>query len=185
MFFENLRRCFSINLNEYENIGINLEINKVLLLAFVIFGALGAILMISRKNMRDLVLQLMRREVYSAEEALTLEELGFKDNRIVMYLILHSEIMRKIVLRADRVEYSYEEYKKLTKEQRRDVEHVDFLTARFYINESEMDRARHIKEKYVVDNSRMIIGGVFLVVLYILVAAVMPEILTLINGILK
>ena len=43
MFLENLRRCYNINLNDYENIGMDLEINKVLLPAFIVFGILMAI----------------------------------------------------------------------------------------------------------------------------------------------
>ena len=185
MFLENLRRCYNINLNDYENIGIDLEINKVLLPAFIVFGILMTLLAIYRKNTRDIVMQLMRHEALSEDSACTLEELGFKAKGVVPYILSHSEILKKVVLRVGEVKYSYDEYKKLTKEQRREVERIDFTEARFYISESEIDRARHIKEKYVVDNKRMIIGAVLLTMVYIALTVAMPEMLNLINNLLK
>jgi DNA-directed RNA polymerase subunit N (RpoN/RPB10) len=185
MFLENLRRCYNINLNDYENIGINLEINKVLLPAFIIFGILMVLLSVYRKNTRDLVIQLMRHNALSEKEAKTLDELGFKENRVVRYILSHSDMLKKTVLRADVVKYTYEEYKALSNEERREVESIDFLNAKFYIPEDHIDRARHIKEKYVVDKTRLIIGCAFLFIVYVGIVIAMPEMLNVINGILK
>ena len=185
MFLENLRRCYNINLNDYENIGIDLEINKVLLPAFVVFGILMTVLAVYRKNTRDVVMQLKRHEALDEQSACTLGELGLEDNKVIRYILSHSETLKRIVLREGQINYGYEEYKKLTKEQRREAERIDFSEARFYISDSELDRARHIKEKYVVDKTRMIIGAVLLIMIYIALTAAMPEILNLVNNLLK
>lgn len=185
MFFENLRRCLGINLNDYENIGVNLEINKVVLAAFVVFGVMMVVLSIYRKNMRDIVMQLMRHEAYSEDSACTLEELKLNENRVVTYMLTHSDMLKKIVERVGKPQYTYEEYKALSKEERAESERIDFATAKFYITEAQLDRARHVKEKYVVDKTRLIIACVFLFVVYIALAAAMPEILNVINNLLK
>ena len=185
MFFENLRRCFSTNLNDYENIGINLEINKVVLGAFVVFGVMMVVLSVYRKNMRDIVIQLMRHEAYSEDSACTLEELKLDGNRVITYILAHSDVLGKIVARVDKTQYTYDEYKALSKKEREESERIDFSTERFYIAESHLDRARHIKEKYVVDKTRLILACVFLFIVYVALAAAMPEILNVINNLLR
>ena len=185
MFFENLKTCLSTNLNDYDNIGINLEINKVVFVTFVLFGVMMVLLSVYRKNMRDLVMQLMRHEAYTEEKACTLEELKLNENRVVTYMLAHSDMLKKIVERVGKPQYTYEEYKALSKEERAESERIDFNDARFYIVESQIDRARHIKEKYVIDKTRLILGCVFLFVVYIAVAAAMPEILNVINNLLE
>ena len=184
MFFENLRRCLNTNLNDYENIGIKLEINKVMIFAFVIFGVMMVVLSVYRKNMRDLVMQLMRHEAYDEESARTLEELKLNGNFVITYILTHSDMLKKIVERVGKKQYTYEEYKALSKKEREESESIDFTTAKFYITESQLDRARHIKEKYVVDRTRLIVACVFLFVVYIALAAAMPEILNVINNLL-
>ena len=185
MFFENLKHCFNINLNEYSNIGINLQINKVLLPAFIAFGVLMVLLAVYRKNMRDLVMQLMRHEAYSEDSACTLEDLGLGKSRVILYLLSHSDILKKVVERTDRIKYTYEEYKKLTKAQKKECERIDFSVAKFYIPEESMDRARHVKEKYLFSKTQLIVACVFLVLVYVALAVAMPEILNLINNLLK
>ena len=185
MFFENLKTCLGINLNDYENIGVNLEINKVLLGFFIIFGIMMVMLSIYRKSMRDIVMQLMRHEAYSEDSACTLEEIKLNENIAVTYMLTHSDMLKRIVERVGRTQYTYEEYKALSKKERAESERIDFTTAKFYITESHLDRARHIKEKYVVDKTRLIVGCIFLFVVYIAIAVAMPEILNVINNLLE
>ena len=182
---ENFKKCFSINLNDYENIGINLEINKVLLPAFIMFALLVVLLAIYRDNMRDVVVQLFRHDAIEKEKACTLEELGLSNNRIIPYLLSRDNLLTKVVGRVGKTEYSYEEYKALSKQERREAERIDFSSERFFIREEYIDRARHIKEKYETGKVRLLVGCLFLFLVYIAIAAAMPELLNLINNLLK
>ena len=182
---ESFKRCFSVNLNSYDQIGINLEINKVLLPVFIVFGLMMLVLTVSRDKMRTLVIQLMRHNALSEETACTLEELGVSENKQIKRLISNSNMIKNVVKRVDAKKYSYEEYKKLSKKERKEAEKIDFVTEKFYINEEQIDRARHIKEKYQLNEVRIIVGVVFLILIYIAIAASMPEILNSTNKLLK
>ena len=182
---ENFKKCFSINLKDYEMIGIDLQINKAILPGFVVFALLMVVLVVNRNKMRTLIVQLMRHDAVSQEKACTLEELGLANERHVKYLLSGSNMLKRIVKQQGAKTYSYEEFKALSKEEKKKVEKIDFAEARFYICEEQIDRARHIKEKYQMNKWGLIIGLIFLALIYIGLAASMPEILNLINNLLK
>ncbi len=182
---ECFKKCFSINLNDYDNIAINLEINKLLLPAFIVFGVLMVFLAIYRSTMKDMIFQLTRHGACSEENACTLEELGLSKSFMLPYLIKNDTLLSKVVGRAGRTEYSYEEYKSLSKEEKKKFEKIDFAVERFYIREEQADRARHINEKYGTNKKRILVGCIFLTMFYIALSAAMPEILNVINNLLK
>jgi len=179
------KKCFSINLNEFEQIGINLEINKVLLIACIAFGIFMILFAIYRNNIRTFVVQLMRHEATSEDKACTLDEIGLSNNKIIIYLISHNSMLTKIVGRLGAPKYSYEEYKALSKKERAELETIDFAVEKFYIYEDQKDRARHINEKYATNKKRMTASIIFLILVYVATVSAMPELLNLINNLLK
>ena len=70
------QKYFLINLNDYSNIGIDLEINKLLfIVALAIILATLAISLI-RSTMHIALGRMVRKEALSEESAMTLDELG-------------------------------------------------------------------------------------------------------------
>lgn len=185
MLAETLKKNFEINLNDYENIGINLQINKVLLIAFIAFTIVAAFLNVFRMNSRLMIVQLFRHGAKSEEEAKTLEELGLNKNFFIKYLLSGSNLLSKTVGRIGEKKYTYDEYVALDKKERRENEMIDFDTERFYIKEEENDRALHISEKYDSTVLRTVITCVFILIVYACISAMMPELLRIINNLLE
>ena len=182
MFLEKLKSFFNVNLNEYESIGINLEINKVMLVAIIVFGISIVLFALYRNNIRALMVQMLRHDAISEENAKTLAELGFANSRILAFLLSRDNMLTKLVDRVGRKKYTYDEYMSLTKEEKKQKEEIDFSSAAFFIVPEQLDRARHIKEKYLTSKTKIVLWCVFLTLMYIILATLMPEILTLINN---
>ena len=185
MLAETLKKCYEINLNDYENINVNLQINKVLLLAFLVFAVVAVLLDVYRMNTRSMVLQLIRHGAKTPDEAKTLEELGLQNNRVVKYLLSSSSLLSKTVTRIGEKKCTYEEYSALSKEEKETLGKIDFDTEKFYINEESLNRAMHISERYDATPLKTVMTCILLLVIYVCVAAAMPETLRLLNNLLK
>ena len=178
----NIKRTFAINLNDYENIGFSLEINKV------IFGAcialiIGVVLLsIQRGSTRLMIMQLTRHGATSEDKAKTLSELGLSDNKILKILLRGHNVLVNTVARVGAVKYDYEAYVAMDKEARKQAEVIDFESAKFYIKEEESDRAAFIVERYTVSLTRTVLSCVLVAIISGCVIACMPSVLSLING---
>lgn len=183
--FKLLRECLEINLNDYENINFNLEINKVILgVSFVII--IGIIMFnIYRVNIRMVVMQLTRHNANSEESAKTLSELGLDKSVIVRRLLLGNNALTKTVARVGERKYSYEEYIKLSKEEKAQSEKINFNTATFYIKEEEGYLTASIMEKYTTSLTRIVLACVFVEILCLCIIACMPDILNVVDNLLK
>lgn len=185
MFAETLRQCYEINLNDYENIGINLPINKVLIPAFFVFVLFTVALSLYRMSTRRMISQLLRHSALSEDSAKSLASLGLGNDRLVKYLLRRDNLLTRVVGRRGENKYTYEEYIVLTKEERRENDAVDFETAEFYISEDMLDRARTIVDKYNYTLGRTVMVCVFVLLIFVCLTALMPEILSLVNNLLK
>ena len=180
---EVFKRCFSVNLNEYENINIDLEINKVITLTFAVFGVLVVFLNLYRGNMRLVTSQLLRHGAKNEETAKTLGEIGLGNLKMARFLLAGDTLLTKIVGRVGEKRCTYEEYKKLSKEERNDK--IDFESAKFYVREGQTDRAKNISEKYSSSVVRTIVTCVLIGIVCICIIACMPGILNIINNLLE
>ena len=182
---EVLKKIFAINLNDYENINVSLEINKVILGSFIAM-VLGVVMLdIYRGSTRTVIMQLMRHGAKTKEDAKTLSEIKLGESRIAKKLLSGNNILTRVVSRVGEIEYGYDEYNSLSKEEKKKLEKIDFTTARFYIREESADRAMFITERYVTSVPRTIVSCVFVAIICVCVIACMPEILRLINDLLK
>jgi cell division protein FtsL len=179
-FAEYFERFINLNLNEYPNIGINLEINKLMLCLLI--GLVVSTVLVSyfRMGMVDLVRSLLRREARSEESARTLDELRLS-SLAVKYAVTVNSRIQKIVKRVGAPEYTYEEYRELMKKKGFKEERVDLKTAKFYIPESSSDEAKRIYEKNEISLINTVLFCVLLLVIFVCVALAMPEILTFID----
>lgn len=178
---EVLKKCFAVNLNEYENINFDLEINVVVLGAFVAV-ILGVIfLSVYRGSIRVMVVQLTRHGAKDEESAKTLKELGLYDSRITKRLLSGHNVLTSVVGRVGAVKYDYETYMKMSEQERAESEKIEFDFARFYIKEEEANRAGFIVERYNTSLTRTLVSCLFVAILCCCIIACMPGILNVVN----
>ena len=112
-------KYFSVNLNDYSNIGIDFEINK--LLFFVAIGLCAACIFINyyQGNISVLLKKLIRLEAFSEDKSKTLKEIGLADHKPTKNLILkNTGIIKKVVAVVGRKTLTYEEYIALEKQKK-------------------------------------------------------------------
>lgn len=189
-------KYFFINLNEYPNIGIDLEINLVLF--GILVGALiaTAILGYRKAAIATVVKALIRHESINEESAKTLSELHIS-SRAVMKVLGGDGRLSKIVSQVGKKEYTYEEYLALMKRKKkrrgeentenqgdiRSLEKVDFSVARFYIAEDKIEEARRVYDRSDSPILHTVLSFVLLVALFTCLMFAMPGILSLIDSI--
>ena len=176
-----LKNYFKINLSDYENIGISLEINKAVLVAFVALIVGIVLLNRSRGVTRLVVMQLTRHGATSEDKAKTISELGLAESRAVKKLLSGRNVLTRTVARCNATEYDYETYRKMDKKARDEAEKIDFATARFYIREEGATRAAFIVERYTVTLTRTVATCVLVAIIGGCVFACMPSILSILN----
>ena len=178
-----LKKYFSINLKDYQNIGIDLEINKLLLVFTV--GVIIAALAINfnQTGINLVVKKLLRRNALSIDSAITVGEMCI-DGWRTRFLLSTSGRLKKLVGRVGEREYTYEEFVRLNKEKKYKEEKIDFATARFYLREEGIGRSRHIVEVGHTSMLNTILFSILIFAIYVCVSLIMPEILTVVNNML-
>ena len=200
--YEFYKNYLAVNLADYENIGINLEISKVL------FGLLVGIIIASivvswqRNAVLLFMRRLNRRGCVDDNTAKTLSELG-ADTKGVRTLLKTSSRIKRLVKRVGEKEYTYEEYVALTKKKKKSNgnnpesadetassdtgdlnKKIDFASAKFYLKEPDSNATKNILDKKESSLLNTALMCLLLVCVYIILLFLMPDILTLINSIL-
>lgn len=183
--FKFIKDCFSVNLNEYENFNVNLEINKIVLCTFLVMVVGVVFLDLYRGSIRKVTSQLVRHKAKSEDSAMTLEELGLEKSRVVRYMLSHDNLLTKLVARRGERAYSYEEYRALSKEERREIGKIDFSTAAFYLKSGEeADKVSEFVDKYDTSVGRTVASCVFILVVMMCIVLCMPGILNLVDNLI-
>ena len=180
-----LKKHFSVNLNDYSNINVDLEINKVVLGAFIALIAGVIVLNVYRGNIRLVIMQLMRHNAKDEESAKTLCELGLDKSHAVKKALSKRNVLTRTVTMVGAVEYDYETYKGMSKEARAESEKIDFDSARFYLDPEETYRAEFIIERYNTSIIRTAVICLFFAILCVCTIACMPGILNVVNSLLE
>lgn len=179
---ETLKKYFEINLDNYKNINFSLEINKVILGAYIVM-VIGIIyLSVFRKNTRLMVMQLTRHGAKNEDSAKTLKELRLADSRGVKKLLAKNNLLTKTVARVGAQQYDYETYVAMSKKERKAAEKIDFDTARFYIKEEETNRAGFIIERYDVTVTKTVLSCLLVAIICGILIVCMPSILDTVDG---
>ena len=182
-FYDFYTKYFSINLNQYSNIGIDLELSKILFAFLIAIIVTTIIVNYKRASIITMVKRLWRLEAVSEETAKTLDEL--KINKFNAKLILTSEgRASKMIRRVGEKNYTYEEYTALIKKKGYKEERVDFATAKFYIEPEKKAEAQNIAETPAPTILNTILFCILSVAIYFCLIIIAPEILTFINKIL-
>ena len=176
---------FLINLNEYPNINIDLEINVLLFFISLAICASAFAITIYRATLQRAIKQLTRLGATDEDSARTIKDLGLEKSFILKMALSRRGRLTRIIGRAGEKTYTYEEYVELSRTKGGiKEEKIDFETAEFYIRPESNDDAKNIIENYGTSMLRTSLYCVLVIAVYICVALVMPEVLTLINNLL-
>lgn len=183
-FYEFYNKYFLVNLNDYSNIKIDLEISKILF--FLLVGIIIATVIVNyrRASMILIIKKLLRHEIFSEDSAKNLSELGI-DNIGVRLALSSGGRLSGIVLRAGEKKYTYEEYSQLIKSKKFKEEKIDFSDARFYINKENLEDAQKIVDVPMPSIINTLLFCILLIAVYIFIILLIPELLTLINNIIS
>ena len=194
--YEFYKNFLSINLKDYENIGIDLEVSKVLLGLLIGIIIASIVVCWQRNSMLLLIKRLKRLGCVSEAEAKTLCELGI-NSLGVRTLIRTSSRVERMVMRVGKTEYTYEEYTDLLKkkkkkkgdahsedESKRIEDKIDFSVARFYLKDPEADDTKNVLEKNSSSLLNTLLMCVMMVAIYTILLFLMPDILSFINSLL-
>jgi len=194
-------KYFLINLKDYSNIGLDLEINKILFCILV--GAVLAIAIIGyrKAGISRVVKALLRHEAKNEESAKTLDELKINSPSVRTVLSATEGRLAKIISRVGATRYTYEEYIEAMKKPKGKTaddaknnekshsplteEKVDFATARFYIAEDKIEEAKSIFDRSDSPMLHTVLTCVLLISLYTCILFAMPGILEVVNAFLS
>ena len=196
--YEFYKNYLSINLADYENIGINLEINKVLFGLLIGIIVASILIGLQRNSMLILIKKLSRQSCVDSDSAKTLSELGINTYG-VRTLIKTSARVGRIIQRVGAVDYTYEEYtailkakkrkksKEVTKDNVSSIDpdkKIDFNTAQFYLKDAESAETKNILDGKSNSLINTLLMCLLLVCIYTILLFLMPAILELINSVL-
>jgi len=202
--YEFYKDYLAINLSDYKNLKIDLQINMVLL-GLVIGIIIAAILMGWHRNSMLLLIKTLHNEKCTDENsAKTLSELCI-DKLGVRTLIRMSGRVGRLICRVGVKDYTYEEYIVLSqrysmmkrKKRKKDIEEntrdssapsidgkIDFSTARFYLRDVSSNETKVIIDKTPGSVLSIVLMCVLLISIYTILLLLMPTILEFINSLL-
>ena len=177
----------SVNLADYDNIGIDFEISKFILLVFVGLCIAFFITDWHRGYMLLAVKKLFRHEALDENSAKTLSELGIEGSLSIKWALSHETRLSKIVKRVGAPEYTYEEYVALMKEQKKNPraakkERLDFEKERFYINPNQIKIAKDIEQNYSSSVVKTLLLCFMFAIIFVGVTLIMHDFLSFINS---
>ena len=178
---DDIKEYLSLNLSDYENIDINFEINKFILICAVALCFVAFYVNYRRSLLVDTVKQLIRHSATDEESAKTLSELGLADSRGIKREIFEDSQLRRMIAIVGEVRPTYEEYMESMKKKEKPAA-PDPLAARIYIPAEAQDRAKHVYNTYNVSLSRTILACVMFIAVAVCVTLLMPELLNFINN---
>jgi hypothetical protein len=197
--YEFYKNYLSINLADYENIKINLQISLVLL--GLLIGVIIAAIFVTwhRNSMIKLIGELKKGECFDEDSAKTLSELNINTPGIRTLIKMSGRIGR-LICRVGVKEYTYEEYVEITRKKKKrknkeDInepeeaiafvdEKIDFTEARFYIKDISDPETANILDKKISSPLNTALMCLLLVSIYTILLFLMPDILSFINSIL-
>ena len=177
---DDIKEYLSVNLNDYENININFEVNKFILFCAIALCFVAFYINYKRSLMVNIVKQLLRKNAIDEESAKTLVELKLDSSRGIKKAIFTSSQFRRLISIVGESRPTYEEYVAAQKEKKK-IDSPDPSAVRIYIKAESLDRAKHIYNTYNVSILNTLLACVLIIAFSVCLVLVMPEILTVIN----
>lgn len=173
---------FLVNMKDYSNLQIDLEINRIIL--YFLLGIIVTMIIFNYRNAGNikLVKKLLRYEATNEENSKTLDELNLNTLNSRLSLSGNGRVKR-LIKRVGEVELSYDEYVQQMKSKDFKAEKIDFATAKFYIPEESINEANILADSKNSSLVSTILLILLLISIYVLLLFLMPSILTLLNNI--
>ena len=178
---DDIKEYLSINLKDYENIAVNFEINKFLLLVSLALCVVAFVVNYRRAILVDTVKQLLRHNATGEESAKTLSELGLASSRGIRKAIVSDSQLRRMIAIVGESRPTYEEYVKSMKDKKKG-EQIDVTTARIYIPAESIERAKYVYNTYTTSLLRTILSCVLLLSFAVCLILLSPSILSALNA---
>ena len=175
-----LKDLIMLNVKDYMEVSSDIYINIIMLIIAAALCIASFFINFHKTYTVGIIKQILRREATSEDSAKTLSELHIENLKGLKSALNRRGQLTAIVKMAGYVEPTYEEYVALSKEKKLKKEKIDFQTARFYIPETALDRAKRIKERENPTLLRTALICVLILALSVCLMLLMPEILRLI-----
>ncbi len=178
-----IEKFFNSNLNQYDKINIDFPIGLFIFLLIVTLCLTVFFIHFKKKYLQDVLFMLVRYEGIGEENSKTVSEL-FLNPTLMKLFVSYKGQFASFVKIAGRKKLSYEDYIKLTKEEKKKYDEVNFNTAKFYIPENQLDAVKNKIEKENVSIFSPVLVSVLFIVILILLIRFLPNILEFINSII-
>lgn len=178
--FKNLKQFWSLNLKDYESIGIDFSIGAFFTLLIFAFVFSVFVIYFRRRAIFDISTALLRHECFDENRAKSLKALRL-NTFICKYEIKKNRRLSSILLIKGKETLSYEEYVALDRSKQREYEKIDFETAEFFLGENGKATAEIATEKNNVSILSPIILSALAITLLFVLAEYLPDLLRLIK----
>ncbi len=169
-----------LDFKDYPNIKIGFPIGMFLILAAISL-CIAVFIINKRKATVSLVARsLLRYEALSPESAKTLSSLHLDDKSIKSSL-MRGGVIPVLLTRADFKKPSFHEYQKMSREERKSTDKIDFEKERFYLNPKNRELAETIAGGEEGSMLKTIILAVAILAIFAILFIVMPDLLELVN----
>ena len=182
-FYNFYTRFISLNLKDYSAFGIDLEINKLLII--VMLGIIiGTVIINHKRSLMTLATgKLLRHGAIGEDKALPLTRLGI-DTPSVRRLLLGGGQIKSVIGISGREELTYEQYIEKTKDKSYKGEVVDFENCGIYIKQEAVDTATKMAASRSSSPLNTFLFCVLIFASFVCLILLMPEILSTIDKIL-
>lgn len=197
-------KYLTINLSDYDNIGISLQIN-VIVLAMTAGLCIGCIILHMRQSaIYTLFKKLVRIEAYGKENATTLKSLGLSDKRYRQTLTSRYGRLKQAITVIGERKQTYEEYQASLKSRGKEkpeestaeegatteaesvsvYENDGLISAEasFYVPEDQQDLAAHILERNSTSIIKTVLSCTLILAIGLTLFFTMPLILSALNS---
>ena len=178
------KRYICLNLEDYSSIGIDLEINKLLIILMV--GLIIGTVIINRKRslIALTVSRLLRHDAVGESEAKNLTSLGICTPAVKKLLSSGGQI-RSLVKIADAPLLSYDEYVERMKDKDFDGSTLDLDTCKIYLDHENIDSAKRIASSNTSSPLNTALFCILIVAVFVCLIFMMPEILSSVDKLLS
>ncbi len=171
-----------LNLSDYENIQIDMQINLIVL-AFAIGIVIATIVLgFYRSAVQTLIKQLTRHEATDVSTAKTLSELSLSGKQYV-FVLKSSSMLKQMVARVGEENVS-KAVDGPNDEKSENAPEIDYSTAAFYLRASGEERTKKVLSGYEASLVSSILLSILILAIAACITLCMPAILDLVNSIL-
>ena len=183
-FLNSVIRFISVDLSDYKNIGIKLDIGILILFLFAAFVVVTAFMSYRRYQLINVLTKLIRHDAIGEENAKNLTSFGVKAQTVVAVMKSGGQYTRIFGVKGKKA-YTYEEYSALIRQKGFKEEKTDYKTAEIYIKPESMPLVKRLQNSPPPTLVSTVIYCVIIVAVYLVLAYFLPDIVSYINDTLK